>query len=644
MVKLSFYKKHINVIIFIQANIRRFLVIKRFQNPKDKYTREILNHHLNCVINYRTEINHINTELTKKIRNINFPSEVSENICKYAIYKKYRILPNWQCTGDLQIIYNNEVYKKIEIKGFSSIGPISFGATETWDWIYIVDCTDYENKNFIVYELKLSNNHEIWQNIKLNKTQTYRDQCVIKKQRPRLDFKSLYNQLKEHFTIIFKDNVLNLNIDKDIVSNMSKLKITVKSQQYDKPNDTEKHKNETIKHKDEIKVIKKKEKKHCGEEQKSETVEYKNEIKVIKKKEKKEKKQHDETVEQKNEIKIIPHVLKTKNIEEHKNELLNGKLKLVDLCCGVGGFSLGLSKYATSVYGADICKYAKKVYDLNHENKMNIIDLNVVDIESIPDCDIITCGFPCQSFSISGKRQGFEDQRGNVFFSIMKIVNVKKPKYIIFENVKNLLTHDNGNSLKRILETIDESGYLCKYKLFDTAIHTKLPQHRERIYFICFRKDLKNEYKKIDMNSIVPTNNLFSIEEMLEEDVPDKYYYSLNDTNNMKIKDTIYQTIVNGVTKPFVVYQYRRGILRENKNDVCPTLVAIMGAGGHNIPIILDNHGIRKLTPTECFKLQGYYGDLPNIANCHLYKLAGNMITITIAKKLGRLLFGDVLR
>ena len=152
-----------------------------------------------------------NTIIGKKIRCINFMSEISENIVKYAIYKKYKIMPNWNTkSGDLELLSI-----KIEVKGFSSDGPSSFGPEENWDFIYFIDCKDYINKNFIIYEIKLSNRSYIFRNIKINKNETF-GQIADSNQRGKLRgcFDKIFkNQLANYCKIIFNGNINDLLIN-----------------------------------------------------------------------------------------------------------------------------------------------------------------------------------------------------------------------------------------------------------------------------------------------------------------------------------------------------------------------------------------------------------------------------------------------
>lgn len=307
-------------------------------------------------------------------------------------------------------------------------------------------------------------------------------------------------------------------------------------------------------------------------------------------------------------------------------------LKLVDLCAGTGAFSIGLKDYCKVVYANDIEKSSKLIYDLNFNHKLTLGDINTIDPNTIPEHDVITSGFPCQPYSISGKRLGFKDERSGVLFAILKIVKIKKPKIVLLENVKNILTHDNGNTIKFIEEQFTSIGYNFQLVLVDTAKHTKIPQHRERVYMIITQKKLPGILTKIK------EVKCDKISTYLEINVDDKYYYTE--------KSSIYEKLLRDVTKVDTIYQYRRTFVRENKSNLCPTLTANMGTGGHNVPIILDKKGIRKLSPRECFNLQGFAKDykLPdNLSDSHIYKLVGNAVSVPVVELLGKIIFSELM-
>lgn len=302
--------------------------------------------------------------------------------------------------------------------------------------------------------------------------------------------------------------------------------------------------------------------------------------------------------------------------------------KLIDLFSGSGAFSYVLenTKKYKCVFSNDIEESSKKIYDLNHTNcKLTLKNINTIDIEKIPNHDILCGGFPCQPFSIAGKQLGFDDERANVFWSIIKIIKKHKPKIIILENVKNLKSHDNGNTFKIIIDSLKKEGYYIKFSILDTKLFTEIPQHRERIYIIGFLD--KNKYDNFNFNFPIVDNK--DIKDFLENNINDKYYYD----NRFKVFEEIKKSITKDINTN-TLYQYRRFYVRENKSNCCPTLTANMGSGGHNVPLLKDNKGIRKLTPRECFNLQGFPKSykLPNICDSLLYKLAGNAVSIPILK------------
>lgn len=197
----------------IQAWWRSVNLRKQFLTLDDNYTLKILNIRLDNYINSLIVTDHINHLLSKKkIRKDNFPSDISENIAKFAIAKKYRIIPCWDTIkGD--IIFNKkDIFRQIEVKGFMSQGPSSFGPTETWDWIYFVDGLDIQNKNFKIYEVKLSNTSKTWRSIKINKKETY-GEIADKNQRGKLRgcFYTIFKkQLGCHCKLIFDGHISKL--------------------------------------------------------------------------------------------------------------------------------------------------------------------------------------------------------------------------------------------------------------------------------------------------------------------------------------------------------------------------------------------------------------------------------------------------
>ena len=300
------------------------------------------------------------------------------------------------------------------------------------------------------------------------------------------------------------------------------------------------------------------------------------------------------------------------------------KLKMIDLFAGTGAFSYAFEKTGKveCVFSNDLALWSKEIYDLNFTHKLTLGNLNNIKTEILPKHDILTGGFPCQPFSIAGKQEGFEDKRANVFWKILEIIDFHKPSCVILENVKNLVSHDEGKTFETIKKNLSERGYYICFKVLDTAKITGIPQHRERIYIVCIKS--KEVYDKFTLDfPDVPKTQIVSL---LESNVADKYYYTA--------KSATWELVKNSVVKKNTVYQYRRVYVRENKSNECPTLTANMGGGGHNVPLILDSKGIRKLTPRECFNFQGFPSSykLPTISDTNLYKLAGNAVSVPVVE------------
>jgi len=269
---------------------------------------------------------------------------------------------------------------------------------------------------------------------------------------------------------------------------------------------------------------------------------------------------------------------------------------------------------------------SKKIYELNNPyHTFCSKDLNTINIDDIPPHNILCGGFPCQPFSIAGEKKGFNDQRSNVFWKIIEILKKHTPEFIILENVKNLKSHDKGNTFKIIENNLKEIGYNIKTSILDTSKITCVPQHRERIYIIGFRDKKIYDQFNFDFKEKEKGN----INDFLEKNIDSKYYY----TNRFKVFNEIEKNVTKNISEN-IIYQYRRFYVRENKNNCCPTLTANMGSGGHNVPLLKDNNGIRKLTPRECFNLQGFPSNykLPNISDSNLYKLAGNAVSVPVVE------------
>ncbi len=312
-----------------------------------------------------------------------------------------------------------------------------------------------------------------------------------------------------------------------------------------------------------------------------------------------------------------------RNLEPQK------RLRTLDLFAGIGGIRLGFEKAGfETVFANDFEKQCKPTYDANFDTcKLIVEDITRIEPDDLPEFDLLLGGFPCQPFSVAGYRHGFDDKkgRGDLFFYIAKIIDKRRPDGFLLENVKNLKGHDGGNTFKIIERTLKELGYHIKSKILNTMEYGNVPQNRERIYIVGFKS------KEHADRFMFPKKKALTVKitDLLEKNVPEKYYYN---------RKPLYEKIKDDITEEGKVYQWRRKYVRENKSGVCPTLTANMGTGGHNVPIIKDKKGVRKLTPLECARIQGFPMDykLPPLADSTLYKQFGNSVTVTVIEAIAR--------
>ena len=311
-----------------------------------------------------------------------------------------------------------------------------------------------------------------------------------------------------------------------------------------------------------------------------------------------------------------------------------GKYKMASLFAGIGGIDYGFEFAGIQpVWANEIDKYCAVTFTANHKDiKLIVDDICNIKGKNIPKVDILAGGFPCQPFSIAGYRKGFEDDRGNMFFQIMRLVdemadNKNKPRVIFLENVKNLKTHDKGNTFEVIKGKLEEHGYYVTEKVLNTCEYGNLPQNRERIFIVGFlnKKDFDN-FKW--PNKIVLTKTIDKVVDW-DAEVDKKYLYGS--------EKKCYELLKENITEKNTIYQYRRVYVRVNKGGVCPTLTANMGMGGHNVPLIINNQNkIRKLLPIECLRLQGFPDDfiIPSeLCDSRVYKQAGNAVSVNVVKR-----------
>ena len=305
--------------------------------------------------------------------------------------------------------------------------------------------------------------------------------------------------------------------------------------------------------------------------------------------------------------------------------------KFIDLFAGIGGMRLGFeSAGGICVLTSEIDAPALETYSLNympsHSHKY-FGDICAIESNDVPKHDVLVAGFPCQPYSIAGLRKGLKDERGTVFMEIIRILEDKKPKAILLENVKGILAHDKGATLEYMVSLIEKIGYHVKFQTLNSMTHGNVPQNRERVFIVGFLS--KSAADRFTFPDAVPLTK--SIADAVETSVVDpKYYYDE--------RFDCYTEIKKAVKSTNTLYQWRRQYVRENKSNVCPTLTANMGSGGHNVPLIKVKGGIRKLTPRECANFQGFPKTfkLPNISDSKLYHQFGNSVTVPVISRIAK--------
>lgn len=313
---------------------------------------------------------------------------------------------------------------------------------------------------------------------------------------------------------------------------------------------------------------------------------------------------------------------------------MTGMYAVGSMFAGIGGICLGFKEAGADVVWAnEIDRSACDTYRLNFGGASYLVEGDIHDITPEADLkfDILAAGFPCQAFSVAGYRKGFEDARGTLFFEVLRIIRDKNPRTVFLENVKNLMTHDGGNTYGVIRSCLEDEGYCVTEAVLNTMDYGNIPQNRERIYVVAFKKRPDGTCPEMDAFGFPEPERLTrGIHDLIDvhERKPDALYYG---------KDhPYYEKLDSAMTNPDTVYQWRRVYVRENKSNVCPTLTANMGTGGHNVPIIRDDFGIRKLTPEECLRFQGFpeWFAFPEMASSHKYKQAGNSVSVPVIRRI----------
>lgn len=319
-----------------------------------------------------------------------------------------------------------------------------------------------------------------------------------------------------------------------------------------------------------------------------------------------------------------------------KEKLLEN-FTFIDLFAGLGGFRLALESLGCScVYSNEWDKDVAKVYKENFGDDP-LGDITKVDEKKLPNFEILCAGFPCQAFSISGKKLGFLDSRGTLFFDVARITKEKNPKVVFMENVKNFATHDGGKTLAAVKATMEELGYNFFYKVLNAA-DFGIPQKRERIYMVCFRKDLKVE--SFNFPKSFPLTKHVEDYLLNDEALVKNLYVERSDTFMSKKEDNQY------ANKPIRLGIVNKGGQGERIYSIKGTAVTFSAYGGGIFAKTggyLINGKLRKLHPRECARIMGY-PDTYKISqsSSQAYKQFGNSVVIDVLQLIA-IKIGDVL-
>jgi len=325
------------------------------------------------------------------------------------------------------------------------------------------------------------------------------------------------------------------------------------------------------------------------------------------------------------------------------NDEKNGKAKVGCLFAAIGGFCRAFQDVgATVAWANEKDKFAAETFRLNFPD-VRYINKPVEDLtvrgDSLEPVDVLTAGFPCQPFSVAGEKRGFHDDRGLLFLHIIRIIKEfgqKKPKILLLENVKNFKTHDKCRTFKRVQTEIQKAGYWfteANAKIMNTAHYTEIPQNRDRIFMVALSHDdfASNNFQFPEAISNGSSRRVKDFLD-LKRKAPERFYFKPGSQYHPFFQEAI------EAGERDSIYQLRRSYVRENKSDMCFTLMANMGDGGHNQPVIKDRWGIRKLTPRECARLQGYrdsWFKIPEtLSNTQIYKQIGNSVTVPLVARI----------
>jgi len=320
------------------------------------------------------------------------------------------------------------------------------------------------------------------------------------------------------------------------------------------------------------------------------------------------------------------------------SEVKNNNIKFIDFCAGIGGGRIGLENLGMKCVGfSEIAQsYIKTYREFFGQDEKNYGDLMKINSDDLPNFDLMIAGFPCQTFSVIGQRTGMKDHRGQIIFGLINIMKAKNLKYFILENVKGLLNHGSGESMKVILDALDEAGYKVFWKLV-SSLHYGVPQMRERIYFVGIRKDLIKDNLLFNFPQTVNKpelkNYLIDTDELEFSEKKRAYEAFLKYLNNKYNKGKF--SVEKLLKEDFLVIDTRQSDLRLYRGKM-PTL----RTGRHGILYVRDGK-FRRLSGYESLLLQGFPEKLSKeikgkIADIYLLGQAGNAMTVNVVNAFGK--------
>lgn len=318
-------------------------------------------------------------------------------------------------------------------------------------------------------------------------------------------------------------------------------------------------------------------------------------------------------------------------------------IKYIDLFAGIGGFRMSFDKCGCQcVFSSEFNDACQKVYEINYGDKPQG-DITKIDEKSIPDFDILCAGFPCQPFSICGKKQGFNDTRGTLFFDVCRIIQEKKPQVVVLENVKHLINHDNKRTFKVIISTLEELGYTINYKVLDST-KFGVAQCRERIIIVGSKNGKKFDFKdmqespKITIRDILDKNGDFEYLDKSEYTLLDSKYVHQQKTGLIFVGYRNKSIWTKGV-RPNTEHLSRchRQPNRIYSIDGTHPTIPSQETSGRFWIYIPEKDIVRKLTIYECYKLMGFPENFKiDLNKGNAYKQCGNSVVVPMITELAK--------